>query len=680
MPQQHISRRSVLRAGGAVGLVTAAGLATAGPGQAAQPTGGGGGARVVDLGPAVVRFSLMSAVLVGDTLYIGSRNLDPVKIIALHMPTGKVVAQTPLGTGHSIQALAADPTGRYLYAGVLQKSVSRANLYRWDLKTPGKPAEALGRIGDRDIRDLTVAPDGAVFAVGSGGAGGAAPALWEYDPAKGGIVSLGVPSADATTAQAVAATASTVFFGAGSILHGGGGKSKAALFALDRAAREFSQVTPRELQRDASIRELAVIDDKLVVGTAGHSAPAQVAVMDLADLGEYSVAESRGTTAKKFAALDGSVYFAGESGLLAYERATDSIGPVEFRGPDLGEIWGVDRRGDKILVTSAFGFVAEIDPAAKTSKVIELADAGAPSAPQTVMGIAAGGGHVYVSGTGTIARHTLGRDGALDRDGTVYLRTPGEAKDAVVVDRVLYTGQYSSQGIWTHDPRKGDTTHQVAAFPPAQNRPADVVWDGVNRRVLVGVESDTAGGGSLWTYDPRTERSRCHVNPIDDGQCVRGLATKDGVAYLGGDNNTGTEPRATVVAFDPVAGKELWRVDPQQSAGVAALAIRGRHLYGLSRKGGFFVIDIRRHKLIHRADVSSVSNGYAAMVTNRGVVYGVSDTTVFRFHPKSFAVSTVVTDINGGWYSGSHITNDESGRLYTMRGRNLVQITDHPNT
>ncbi|MEU6819377.1 PQQ-binding-like beta-propeller repeat protein [Streptomyces atriruber] len=676
MPQQHISRRSVLRAGGAAGLVTAAGLATAGPGQAAQLAGAGGGGsagtKVVDLGPAVVRFSLMSAVLVGDTLYIGSRNLDPVKIIALHMPTGKVVAETVLGTGHSIQALAADPTGRYLYAGVLQKSVSAANLYRWDLKTPDTPAKALGRIGDRDIRDLTVAPDGVVFAVGSGGAGGAAPGLWEYDPAKGEIVSLGVPSADATTAQAVAATESTVFFGAGSILHGGGGKSKAALFAHDRGARGFTQVTPRELQRDASIRELAVIDDKLVVGTAGHAAPAQVAVMDLADLGKYAVAESRGTTAKKFAALDGSVYFAGESGLLAYDRATDSIGPVEFRGPDLGEIWGVDRRGDKILVTSAFGFVAEIDPAARTSHVVELEAAGAPSAPQTVMGIAAGGGHVYVSGTGTIARHTLGR-GGVD-----YIRVPGEAKDAVVVDRVLYTGQYSSQGIWTYDPRKGETAHQAAAFPAGQNRPADVTWDDVNRRVLVGVESDTAGGGSLWTYDPRTERSHCHVNPIDDGQCVRGVATKDGVAYLGGDNNTGTEPKATVIAFDPVAGKELWRVDPQQSAGVAALAIRGRHLYGLSRKGGFFVIDIRRHKLIHRADVSAVSNGYAAMVTNRGVVYGVSDTTVFRFHPRTFAVSTVVPHINGGWYSGSHITNDESGRLYTMRGRNLVQIIDDP--
>ncbi|CAM5544410.1 hypothetical protein GCM10010329_27420 [Streptomyces spiroverticillatus] len=668
MNSEHMSRRSVLRAGGVAGLAAATGLATAGASAAAPADQHR--TKIVDLGPAVVRFSLMSAVLVGDILYIGSRNLEAAKIIAFHVPTGKVVGETSLATGHSVQAIAADPTGAYVYAGVLQKAAGAGYVYRWDLKALGTPATALGRIKDRDVRDLAVAPDGTVYAVGSGGA--TAPALWEYDPAKKEFAELGSPSPDATTALAVAATRDTVFFGAGSTLHAGGGASKAVLFAYDRTSRAFTDVTPAELRGDAAVRELAVVGDRLAVGTAGSTEPSKVAVMDLTDLSRYEVASSTGKTAKKFAAADGRIYFANETGLLAYDTATRTVAPVEFEGPALGEIWGVDSRDGKILVTSAFGFVAEIDPKAKKAEVTELAEAGAPASPQTVMGIAAGGGNVYISGTGTIARHNLRR-----RE-VAYLRAPGEAKDAIVVGDTLYTGQYSSEGIWAYHPRRLDPIRKVASFPAAQNRPADVAWDDTHRLVLVGAESDTEGGGSFWTYNPRTGTSRCFVNPIDAGQCVRGVAAKNGVAYLGGDNNTKTTPYATVVAFDPVAGKELWRIDPQQTAGIAALALRGRHLYGISRKGGFFVINVRTRTLIHRADITAVSKGYAAMVTNQGVVYGVSDTTVFRFHPRTFAVSVVVPDINGGWYSGSHLANDELGRLYTMRGRNLVQITDRP--
>ncbi|MFD0427902.1 hypothetical protein ACFQ60_05765 [Streptomyces zhihengii] len=66
------------------------------------------------------------------------------------------------------------------------------------------------------------------------------------------------------------------------------------------------------------------------------------------------------------------------------------------------------------------------------------------------------------------------------------------------------------------------------------------------------------------------------------------------------------------------------------------------------------------------------------MVTSRNVVYGVSDTTLFRFHPETFAVSTVVAAIDGAWYSGPHVNADRDGRLYTMRGHRLVRVDDRP--
>ncbi|NJC21616.1 hypothetical protein BJ994_000692 [Arthrobacter pigmenti] len=673
MHNHEMTRRAAIQVGGVAGLAAALGLAAAAP---ATATGASAfrrpakGTEILDLGPAVVQFSLMAAVRIGDTLYVGSRNLNPVRIVAFHIPTQTVVATTELGTGHTIQALAADPSGRYLYAGVLQDAGGpQANLYRWDVFSLGTPIAAIGRIGDRDVRDLSVAPNGLVYAVGGGS--GTAPALWEYSPVTGQVVNLGVPDPGATLARGVAASDTTVFFGAGSTIAGGGKTSRACLYAYDRSARKFTNITPTEMLPDPSIRDLAIFNDKLVVGTASSLEPSKVAAIDLANLGSYTIATSIGKTAKNFAIIDDNVYFANEFGVMVYSLTTNAIAQLEFEGPSLGEIWGVDSRNGKLLVTSGYGFIAEIDPVAKTSVAWDLGEAGAPADPQTVMGIAAGAGYAYVGGNGVIARHTLGTDEVLN------MQAPGEAKDAIVVGGTLYTGQYSSQGIWKYDPGSGKPIHQVATFPAAQNRPLDVVWDDVNQLVLVVAQADTEGGGSLWTYDPATGESRSFINPIDNVQLVRAVATREGIAYLGG-SLPGTGGPGTIVAFDPVAGKELWRIDPQLGAGTSALAVQGRYLYGLSRKGHAYVIDLPKRTIVHTADVRSVSNGFAAMVSNRGVVYGVSDTTVFRFDPKTFAVSTVLADTKGGWYSGSHITNDENGYLYTMRGRNLVRIDDHP--
>ncbi|MGW8887447.1 hypothetical protein [Streptomyces sp. NPDC055749] len=665
-----LSRRRVLQAGGALGLATAAGSMLAGQRSAAA---GELSTTVTDLGPGLVQFSLMSGLRVGDTVYIGSRNMQPSSVIAFHLPSRKVVASTQLDAAPepSIQALAVDPTGQHLYIGVLLKGdQGKPNLYRWDLNTPDKPAVGIGRTEDRDIRKLAVAPDGTVYAVG--GIPGKAPALWQYDPATGAVTNLGVPDPKATLSRALAATETTVFFGAGSILSGGSTASKASLFAYDRQARTFTSVVPKELEKDTEIRELAVVGGHLVAGTSGGVAPANLAVMDLKDLSSYTVAPTQGKVVKTFAADDKRFYFASTSGVSAYSKADRTISPVEFTGPDLGEIWGLDHVDGKLAVVSGYGFVAEIDVSARTSVVTDLQEAGAKASPQAGMGVAAGRGYVYLGGNGAISRRNL-RTGEV-----VNLRAPGEAKDAEVIEGVLYTGQYSSQGIWRYDPSGRQQPHQAANFPSEQNRPLDTTWDPLNELLLVGVQSDTEGGGALWTYSPGTGKSASYVNPIDDVQLVRAVANRDGIAYLGGDNTSRTGPRATVVAVDPVTGTEHWRVDTQQTAGVAALAVQGKNLYGLTVKGRSFVIDLRTRKVVHTADVSGVSKSFAALVTNRGVVYGVSDTTLFRFDPKTFAVSTVVADINGAWYSGPHL-NVHEGLIYTLRGHNLVAVDDRPS-
>ncbi|MFF2821241.1 PQQ-binding-like beta-propeller repeat protein [Kitasatospora cineracea] len=669
-----LSRRLLLQTGGALGAAVAAGLLPAARAAAAAPNPHAApdphAVTVTDLGPGLVQFSLMSGLRVGDTLYIGSRNLTPSRVIGFHLPSRTVVSHTELGAGPepSIQALAADPTGRYLYIGVLLKAdQGKPNLYRWDLTTPEQPAVPVGRTEDRDIRDLAVAPDGTVYAVG--GMPGTAPVLWEYDPATGKVANLGAPDPNATLARAVAATDSTVFFGAGSILAGGNGASAASLYAYDRAARRFSPVLPAELAKDPSLRELAVIGDQLVVGTSGGTDPAKFAVLDLADLSRATVVPTRGTTVKAFTSDAERIYFASESGIQVYSKAGRTISPLQFDGPDLGEIWGLEQTGGKLEAVSGYGIVVEIDLASGTSVTTDLGQAGAPADAQAAMGVAAGGGYVYLGGNGAIARHDL-RTGQV-----VNLRAPGEAKDAEVIDGLLYTGQYNAQGIWCYDPSGGGQPHQVAAFPSEQNRPLDTAWDPVHRLLLVAVQNDTRGGGALWTYDPRTGRSASFADPVDGVQLVRAVACQDGVAYLGGDNAAKTGARGTVVALDPVTGREGWRIETGQPGGVAALAAQGHHLYVLTRNGRALVVDLRTRKMVSSADVSGVCQGFAALVANRGMVYGVSTTTLFRFDPVTFAVGTVVAGVNGAWYSGPHL-NAHGGRLYTLRDHHLIEVVD----
>lgn len=325
-----------------------------------------------------------------------------------------------------------------------------------------------------------------------------------------------------------------------------------------------------------------------------------------------------------------------------------------------------------MLAVSGYGFVAEWDPTTGAVVTTDLVEAGAPADPQAVMGIAAGGGFAYVGGNGTIARHALG-----EVRETAYLRLPGEAKDAEVLDGVLYTGQYSGQGIWRYDPRSGQPAAKVAAFPAWQNRPLDTHWDDVNRLLLVAVQADTEGGGALWTYDPVTGASAHFVNPIDNMQLLRAVTSREGIAYLGGDNAQKTGLRGTVVAFDPVAGRELWRIETGQEYGIGALAIQGKHLYVMTLKGGFVVIDLSQRRIVHTADHRAVCPQWSSMITNKGRVYCASDTTLMRFDHKTFEMTVVVPELNGGWYSGCHVNADEDGRMFTMRGTNLVMVEEN---
>ena len=623
---------------------------------------GPGEVRIRDLGPGVVQFPLMSSLVVGNTLYIGSRNLQPARVIGFDLTTRRVTSRTDLSSGYAVQAMAVSPDGAALYIGTLRKDDDTgASVHRWDLTTLSAPATPLAWTGDRDVRALAVAPDGRIYVAG-GGEPPKPPSLWEVDPVTGAVANWGTPDPGATISQAVAATLTTVYFGTGSTLAGGAG-STGKLFAFDRGTRAFENVLPSEVAAAVSVTSLTVLDDLLGVGLKG---PGKSLLMSLAAPSKYEVIPQTGVQLRR---RGDDIYYVKAPSVMAYSRVTKKITNLQTR--DLAMLWGLDIAGDRLVGASEYGFVAEIDPATRTSTVTELLDVGAPADPQAVMGIAAGAGSVYVGGTGAISRLDLAT-GTVTR-----IRMAGEAKDGVIVDGVLYTGQYNSQGIWRYDPGSGLPPAQVVAPAAGQNRPLDVCWDAVNGLVLLGAQNDTGGGGSFTTYNPANGAHTTAVNPIDARQMVRAVATAGGIAFLGGDNLYADGPRSTVVAWDPVAGAELWRVDPGLPAGIAALATDGRHLFALGRRaGGLVVVDLETRSVVRVVDVSGVATDFGALNCFQGTVYGVSDTTLFRVDATSHRLSTVLGDIDGGWYSGPHLDIDENGVVYTMRGLNLVAVED----
>ncbi|MEV6439630.1 hypothetical protein [Streptomyces anulatus] len=294
-----------------------------------------------DLGAAVVAFTLPSGILVGDTVYMASRNIEPMKIVGYHLPTQKVTS-VATGSGLTSQALGADPAGRYLYVGVDHERAGHHNLYRLDLTDPTGPIEDLAEIEGLNIIALTVSPDGQVFFCGTE----KSPKVYQYDPVTRKVTDFGSPDPLATMGRAIVATESTVFYGSGSVLSGGGDASRAEVFAVDRATGAVASITPPEIAAAPVVRDLQIIGDQLAVGTQGSPTPAPFAFVDLDDYSSVTVVDTSGTSAKLFREHDDRVYFVGLTGIGVHTPSTGAV--EEIKVPGIGdpvrrtELWRLD--------------------------------------------------------------------------------------------------------------------------------------------------------------------------------------------------------------------------------------------------------------------------------------------------------------------------------------------------
>ncbi|MFJ9693959.1 hypothetical protein [Kitasatospora sp. NPDC101183] len=659
MPSVNPTRRRLLLGTGAAAALTALGLPAAAAADGPDVTG---------LGPGNADFPLMSATLIGGTLWIGSRNLAPARVVGYDLATGLVTATVDLPTGTFVQGSAA--SGGALYLGVTD-APRDVNLYRYD-----GTLTALGNVPGADVRDVAVAPDGTVYATGRQKGRAAGPGLYAWSPATGAVTEVASPAPNATQGRAVAATATRAYLGTGSNLAGGSGASPATLYAVDRATGAVTDITPPELRGDTIIRRITVLgDDLLAVSTEG--APAHVALLDPADhrvLRAFAVPGTKSVT--NFQRRGDTLWFTStEHGVLwRHDLATGALDQLATPVPE-GNSWGLGRLGDTLAGVTEGGTAWTLDLASGAVATRDLVEAGAPASAQLGMSVAARSGRVYVGGNGSIALHDLAA-------GTVRkLPVPGEAKDTVVLeDGTLYLGVYSSQGIWRYRPGVDAAPVREAALPQAQNRPQVIRRDPSSGLLLLGVQADTTGGGSFVTHRPGTDRPTVHVDPLGPGQLVRAVAAGHGQAFLGGDNARPTGPRGDLAAWDPVAGRELWRTATDLGAGVSSLEVHGHTLYGLTVDGTAFTVDLRRSGragyapvIGRRAALGAAAGTNPRLLSVGGALYGISERALFRLDRDTLA-ATVLVEVDAEWYSGARLAADEDGVLYTLRGRELIAV------
>src|SRR5690625_1392584 len=647
-PSPQPSRRRAMAMGGAV--VTGALFGTFAHTQASHADPGG---RIHEdnLGPGVTSHPIMSGALDGGTLYLGSRNLNPPRVAAFEVSSRAVTNTYVLNTGNYVEGLAASADGT-LYAGVTN-AADEINLYKCDPST-GQVTD-VAAVPGLFIRDLAVAPDGAIYITGEPRPPSGSH-LYRFDPENGSLTDLGTPVEDADQGTRLAVTDTTLYYCCNSPRSANEGRG---LYAIDRTSGELTYI------RD-NFSGLRIFDDIMIVGDP-------VALCDLRS-GVWTDFEF---DADAFARHGNAVIACDSDGLLSsIDLKTLTVKAIGTANAPTS--WGILDIVESIAVGAMdSGSVWMYDLGTGESEIYELMEAGAEGDAEMPLSGATGDGYAYVAGNRSVSVHEL-ETGSITNFGL-----PGEAKDMISVGDTTYMGVYNGHGLWAH--RIGEPARQVADLPASQNRPEVLRWDSTNGLLAMGVQADSTESGSLCIFDPINETMTAHIDPFGANHAVRALATGHGLVYIGG--STGPRLAGDIAAWDPVAGEEVWRLNaPLDGDGISSLVVYGNRLFGTTLRGPrLFVIELSgKPRISDVVDISHVSAENPALVLDRAVIYGAAAHrperagSLFRIYPRHpMSPELIVDNLDGDWFGRQNIDIDDDHHIYTLRGRDLIRVRDH---
>ena len=612
---------------------------------------------VADLGAAAVGTAVNGAELVGENLYLVSRQAVPANLATLNLSSRTVTDVSTIPTGIEGWAATAVNDGRDLYFGMH----TPADLYHYDTAEATLDPEPVATFSrELLVMDQAAAPDDTIYVAGM--ARGTSGGVYAFDPATHAVEDLGTPVPGQRYVRSIAADEETVYAGMG---------PAASIQYRARVGGDWTTIEIPELDGESFVYDIAVEGKYLTFGTEPSGL---FGVVDL-ETGEVTVVPvPSGRTVDSIVMDATTAYFTvrPEGILYSYDISTSTLTELATPSPGAehrklfvsdGDVVGVGGAGDVWRYSLADGSV----------DVLDSIESGMPRSPERgAQSLTVLKGDSYVGGHWGIQRHD-GTSGTSTR-----FPIAGETKTMVGIEDRLFASIYPSSQVWTYAPDAGATA-QLAQIRDNQMRPRASHYNKATDSLLVGTREVYGNvGGAVSVIDPDTGDISTYRDLVVD-QTPVSLTSINTTAFVGheihGEVHPPTTSEAHLVSWDIPSATKGWDVVPVPGSpaitGLAAYGTpNGPVVYGLTSDGWVFAVDPATGKLIDRVKAGSRA---ADLVLSGSGVYALINGGIFRIADHAPGIEVQLVDPS----SFTHLAVDDTDdfRLYAVGIRTIDGVS-----
>ncbi|WP_163543256.1 hypothetical protein [Occultella kanbiaonis] len=673
-------------AGAALAVAAALLAATPAGAEPDDPTAEGAldaSATVVDLGVAAtevnVRTGAAGVLPDGTPVAYALSDGNPVTFNVINLTTGALISAFPLPP-KSIGSYPAIAPDGLVYFGV--RDGSSTLVHRYDPSTDELDFLIESPTGDAVTRTLVVGDDGLIY-----GSTYPRAKAFTYDPETGEVVDFGSVTTDDAYGWGLEEVDGTMYIGTGiGVGH---------VMTVDTATGEIAEIPlPPEYDevltyfyRFRQVGDLVAMafspgltggTNSAFWDTVNEEWACEGAIPGFLQLnGPYTQATP-----------DGVMYYMSAGEIWSFDSADCSTAPTGWAAAGLDDdtrvidlvMVGEGDAAEPLLVgMNNDGSVWRFAPDTGEHASFESEVVGAPLTAHTVT--SGPDGQIYVStylGPGTISRY----DPATEQ--ITQLNGPGQADSWLTYGDEVLVGSYPNAIVHRGDPAQPWDwgTNPAQAFqliPDAQDRVISMATDG--ELVALGTVSDYGVRGGALTITDMNGSVDVYRDPVANQSVTSVAFGADGLVYAGtsirgGLSSPNSPLDAHLVVVDPATGaQEFATVPVPGNDTVAALAVRGETVWGLTNTGVVFGFDTSTRTVTSTTDLGTGRSpspwGLASTLQANpvdGLLYGIAGESVFVFDPRTqeFQILT-----EPGF---KRLTITESGHLYAVGATNLYRI------